>query len=73
MQWHRRVDAVASATTNDKEIVRNPHAPSGYRLRPPICFVLAPRRCPSIACVATPRIWTDGAGNAIRTITRTDS
>ena len=29
MQWHRRVDAVASATTNDKEIGRNPHAPFG--------------------------------------------
>ena len=31
MQWHRRVDAVASATTNDKEIGRNPHAPSGLQ------------------------------------------
>ena len=47
--------------------------PSGCRRRQPICFVLAPGRWPSIACVATPRIWTDSACNAIRTLTRTGS
>ena len=50
-----------------------PILPSGNRGRQPSCFVPAPPRWPSIACVATPRIWTDGACNAIRTLTRTGS
>ncbi len=40
MQWHRRRDAVASSTTNDKEIARNPHTPKGLGRDGPISLLL---------------------------------
>ena len=42
------IDAVASLTTSDKEIVRNPLAPKGLRRDGPDFFVAPPRRCYSI-------------------------
>ena len=42
-------------------------SPCGLRRRGAICGVRAPRRCPSIACVALPCIWPRGARNATRT------
>ena len=39
------VDAVASSTTNDKEIVRKPLAPIGLGRDGPDFFVAPPRRC----------------------------
>ena len=36
----------------------------GLRRRGPICGVGPPRRCPRIACVGPPCIWTHGARNA---------
>ncbi len=50
-----------------------PILPSGYRWRQPICCVRAPGRWPNIDCVALPCIWTNGACNATRPITRTGS
>ena len=40
MLKHRRRDAVASSTTNDKEIGRNTHPPKGLRRDGPISLLL---------------------------------
>ena len=42
------VDAVVSATTNDKEIGRNPLPPDGLGRDGPHLFVAPPRRCDGI-------------------------
>ena len=72
----RRRCRCTSLTTSNAEIVRNTHAPFGFRRHGGICSVACWRSstmCIDIACVAPPGICPRGARNAMPPNTRTDS